>query len=81
MSTICQIESRLNRIQRLRFSTEDRYLARQERIEKKAFPLIGELRKDGAKVYYAWPFGEKYFESTNYNEVANWLCKKGYIRA
>lgn len=66
-----------DRNERLRLMNEDRMLARWERLERQAAPMIGEL---ASGKFYAFPVGGKYFESTSYTEVVNHLAKRGYIR-
>ena len=73
-------EARNERIDRLRISTENRYCARIERLEKKAAPMIGELCREGATIHYAFPVGGKYFESASWVSVADYLIKNKYVR-
>jgi len=79
LHTKMNYEARLNRIDALRASTQDRFLARQERLEKKASPLVGELSREGRIVYYAYPAGGKCFESTSHTEVVNYLVRNRYV--
>jgi len=72
-------ENRLNRIDALRASTQDRFLARQERLEKKAAPMVGELCREGKTIHYAYPVGGKYFESFSHTEVVNYLARNRYV--
>lgn len=68
--------SRIERVERLRFNSEDRALARLERLERQADSMIGEL---SSGKFYAFPVGGKYFESYSRTEVVKHLAKKGYI--
>jgi len=70
--------SRLDRVERLRFNSENRAQARLERLERAAAPLIGEL---ASGKYYAYPIGGKYFESHSYSEVVQYLARNKHIRA
>ena len=70
--------SRVERVERLRFNSEDRAMARLERLERQAAPMIGEL---ASGKFYTFPVGGKYFESYSQTEVVKHLAKKGYIHA
>lgn len=70
--------SRIDRVERLRFNSQDRAAARLERQERAAAPLIGELASGR---YYAFPVGGKYFESHSYTEVVRYLARNGYLNA
>ena len=69
-------EARENRIHNLRMSTQDRVLARWERDEKKAAPMIGEL---ASGKFYVWPVGGKYFESASHTKCVDNLRKQGCL--
>ncbi len=71
-----KIEARLDRVHRLRLATEDRFLARQERLEAKAAPLVGEL---SSGKHYVFPVGGKYFEGTH-TECVDYLIKNKWVR-
>lgn len=73
-------EARVERVNRLRLSTQDRLLARWERDERKAAAKIGELCRDGVTVYYVFPSGGKYFESASHTECCEYLSRNGYLR-
>ena len=61
-------------------ATQDRQLARLERLEKKADPMVGELCRAGQTVYYCWPVGGKLFESGSHTKVVNYLIRNKYVR-
>jgi len=76
-----QMEARQAR----RMKAEDRFLGRQEKLEAKAAPLIGELCREGAEVYYinvldrnGKPTG-KTKESSSYYELVEYLIRNKYI--
>ena len=73
-------EARSERIDRLRATTQDRFLARQERLEKKAAPMVGELCREGRTIYYCWPVGGKKFESASHTEVVDCLIRNKWVR-
>jgi hypothetical protein len=56
--------------------TLDRHLARMERLERKAAPMIGEL---SSGKFYAFPVGGRYFESTSHTEVVDYLIRNHYV--
>ena len=60
-----------------RLGVQDRTLAKWERDEQKAAPLIGEL---SSGKFYVFPVGGKYFESHSHTECVQHLAKKGYLR-
>jgi len=62
-----------------RLAAEDRYLARRERLEAKAEPMIGELCREGTTVYYVWPQGGRYRESASETELIEFLIRRGYV--
>jgi hypothetical protein len=72
-------EARCARIDRLRQSTINRLMARRERIERRAAPMIGELVRGGATVFYAFPAGGRYFESQSHTAVVDYLANNGWI--
>jgi hypothetical protein len=72
-------ETRCARIDRLRQSTQNRLLARLERLERQAAPMIGELVRGGATVFYAFPAGGRYFESQSHTAVVDYLVKNGWV--
>lgn len=74
------IEEELDRRDRRRLAAEHRHLCRLERLEKKAEPMIGILRREGADIFYCWPAGGKYFESASHSEVVQYLARNRYIR-
>jgi len=61
-------------------ATQDRQLARLERLEKKAAPVVGELCRAGKTVYYCWPVGGKRFESDSHTKVVDYLIRNKYVR-
>jgi hypothetical protein len=73
-------EARSERIDRLRATTQDRFLARQERLEKKAAPMIGEICRAGREIYYCWPVGGKKIESASHTEVVDYLIRNKYVQ-
>lgn len=68
---------RANRIHNLRMATQDKHLARLERLEKKAAPMIGEL---ASGKFYVFPVGGRYFESTSHTECVDYLIRNKYVR-
>lgn len=70
-------EARDTRIHNLRMATQGRYLARLERLEKKAARMVGEL---ASGKYYAFPVGGKYVESTSYTEIVDYLIRNKYVQ-
>ena len=72
-------EARDERIHNLRMSTQDRYLARLERLEKKAAPMVGELCREGRTIYYCWPVCGKKFESASHTEAVDYLIRNKYV--
>ena len=70
-------EARDERIHGLRMATQDRHLARLERLEKKAAPMVGEL---ASGKYYAFPVGGKYVESNSHTEIVDYLIRNKYVR-
>lgn len=74
------IEEDLERRDRRRLAAEHRHLVRLERLEKKAEPMIGTLCREGSEIFYCWPVGGKYFESTSHSEVVQYLARNRYIR-
>jgi hypothetical protein len=63
-----------------RMKEEDRFLARRERLEAKAEPMIGELVREGRTVFYAFPAGGSYRESTSHYDVVEFLIRNHYVR-
>lgn len=61
-----------------RLKAEDRLLARIERLEAKAEKLIGELCREGKRVFYVWPLGGKYREGDRH-ELAAFLIRNKYV--
>lgn len=65
-----------------RLRAEHRYLCKIERLERKAEPLIGELLRDGATVYYInlTPLrAGRVKESTRYYELIDYLIRNKYV--
>lgn len=73
------IEQFLEAREKRRFAAEHRYLERQERLEKKAEPMVGELCREGKTVYYCWPPGGKYFEAATEHEVQRYLIRNRWV--
>lgn len=63
-----------------RLRREDKQLARLERIDQQVAPLIGELCREWHTVYYVFPAGGRYFESTSWVECSNYLVRNKYVR-
>ncbi|TAN57141.1 MAG: hypothetical protein EPN20_17570 [Magnetospirillum sp.] len=61
-----------------RMANEARYLDRQERLERLALPMIGELCRSGKPVLYVWPEGGKYREGTQ-TELVDFLIRNHYV--
>lgn len=62
-----------------RMANEGRYLARLERLELQALPMIGELCREGRTVYYVYPDGGRYREGTR-TELIAFLIRNKYVR-
>lgn len=62
-----------------RLAAEHRSLGRQEQLEKKAEPLVGELCREGRTLYYCWPVGGKYFESASFFAVVAYLVRNRWV--
>lgn len=73
------IEQHLNARESRRLAAEHRALVRLERLEAKAQPMVGELCRDGATVYYCWPAGGKYYESTSESAVIDYLIRNRWV--
>jgi hypothetical protein len=73
------IERDLEARQSRRMHAESRYLSRLERLENKALPMVGELCRNGQKVYYVWPRGGRYRESNSQSELIDFLIRRGYV--
>ena len=73
------LEQQLNANEARRFAAEHRYLCRLEKLEAKAAPMVGELVREGATVYYCWPAGGKYFESASHTAVVDYLTRNKWV--
>lgn len=62
-----------------RMAAENRLLARQEQLEAKAEPMIGELCRNGRTVYYCYPVGGKYYENRSHTAVVDYLVRNRYV--
>jgi len=69
-----QSENRFSR----RCAAEDKAMIRRERLERRAEPMIGELCKAGARVYYIYPVGGKYREGTKI-DLVDFLIRRKYV--
>lgn len=69
------LESRQNR----RMANESRWLDRRLALEAKAEKMIGELCRDGKLVYYVYPEGGRYKESTSFFEIVDYLIRNKYV--
>ena len=69
-------EAELETRHRRRISNENRTLARLERLEKRAAPMVGELASGR---FYAFPVGGKYKESASHTEIVDYLIRNGYV--
>ena len=74
-----QFEARCSRIDRLRVSTQDRHVARLERLERLAQPLVGLLCRGGRDVFYVSRPGF-YFESPSETAVIDRIISKRFVR-
>jgi len=63
-----------------RMKAEDRYLTRLEKLTAKAERMIGELCRDGKPVYYVFPVGGKYRESTFATDLVDFLIRNKHVR-
>ena len=70
-------EQMLNARESRRFAAEDRYLARIERRENAAEQMLGELIREGKKVFYVYPQGGKYREGSRVELIA-FLIRNNY---
>ena len=62
-----------------RMKAEDRFLDKMERQERAAESLIGELIREGKKIYYV-NFGRKnYTENASYFDMVDFLVRNKYI--
>lgn len=76
-----QQQSDTKQLRRMR--SEDRFLTKLERLEKQAFPLIGELCREGKTVYYVncLPLHSgKTRESLCQYELVEFLIRNKYVR-
>lgn len=64
------IDQRLDAAEARRFASQDRYLKRLEKREKKAEEMIGILCREGKEVLYVWPQGGKYREGERHDLIA-----------
>jgi hypothetical protein len=71
------IERQFNAKHSRRLAAEDRYLARLERLEAKAAPMVGELVSGR---FYAFPVGGRYFESASHTAVVDYLIRNKWVR-
>ena len=69
-----QLEANQNR----RMAAEDRYLKRLEKREAEAEKMIGELCREGRKVFYVYPVGGKYREGSQ-GELIAFLIRNNYV--
>jgi hypothetical protein len=69
------IEQQLNANQNRRMASQDRALATLEKREAAAEKMIGEL---SSGKFYIFPVGGKYSESTNYEQLVNFLIRNNY---
>lgn len=74
------IEQHLNAREARRNAAEHRYLCRLEKLETLAAPMVGELCREGRTVYYCFPAGGRYFESTSHTEVVDYLIRNKWVR-
>lgn len=58
-------------------ATQDRHLARLERLERKAAPMVGEL---SSGKFYVFPVGGRYFESESHTDCVDYLIRNKYVR-
>ncbi len=68
-------DQQLDRNHRLRLANEDRFLKRQERLEAKADPMVGEL---SSGKFYVMPCG-RYRESWSRSELVDFLIRNKYV--
>lgn len=73
------IEQHLNARETRRLASEHRALIRAEKLEATAERMIGELCKNGATMYYCWPNGGRYFESTSHTAVVDYLMRNKFV--
>lgn len=72
-------DAELNARHSRRLHAEDLFLERQEKLEKKAAPLIGELCRNGQTVYYINLANGKVKESTKQHVLVEYLRRNNYI--
>lgn len=79
------IDELLDGRQLRRMKQEDRFLAKQERVEREADALIGELCRDGRTVYYVnlktrdGAFTGKTRESGSHSALVDYLIRNHYV--
>jgi hypothetical protein len=73
-------ESKMNRIDDARMNrrhaTESKMIARLDRLDRFAEPMIGQLSSGR---FYCYPVGGKYFEAKWKYEVVEYLARNRYI--
>lgn len=76
-----QVEANHNR----RMANQHRHLVRMERLEALAEPMVGELCREGATVYYInmmdrkGNYTGKTKESRSHYELVSYLIRNGYV--
>lgn len=68
-----QMDRRLARRMDRDYAAFERQMARRE----KARELVGQLCREGRTVFYCWPVGGRYFESTSESAVVDRLIRTG----
>lgn len=53
-------------------------MARREKRETAALPMVGELCREGKTMFYVWPVGGRYFESAQQWECVDSLIRNNY---
>lgn len=72
-------ERNLEAKQTRRMKAQDRFLSREEKREASAEKMIGELCRKGETVYYVFPVGGKYKESSSFFELVDYLKRNRYV--
>ena len=72
-------EAQLEAKQARRMHAQSRYLARLEKLERRAAPLIGELCREGRTVYYVVTARGTVRESASHSELVDYMIRNRYV--
>jgi len=62
-----------------RMKQEARFLDKLDRQMEHAEEMIGQLCREGKTIYYVFPVGGRYKESTNFIDLFQYLVRNKYI--